>query len=96
MFEDLVAIGTEVDDAGRSRIQQQGTSRRTKDGFERQLGVNHLGDFELTPAPTEPALSAAIQRNRARRDQILSAATKCFVEYGFHGSSMAESPSGRP
>jgi len=42
------------------------------------------------PAPTEPALSAAALRNRARRDQILSAAMKCFVENGFHGSSMAE------
>jgi TetR/AcrR family transcriptional regulator, repressor for uid operon len=42
------------------------------------------------PAPTEPAPSAAAQRNRARRDQILSAAMKCFVENGFHGSSMAE------
>src|SRR5882757_6248468 len=41
-------------------------------------------------APTEPALSAATMRNRARRDQILSAAVKCFVENGFHGSSMAE------
>src|SRR3981189_119128 len=42
------------------------------------------------PARTEPALTAAALRNRARRDQILSAATKCFVENGFHGSSMAE------
>jgi AcrR family transcriptional regulator len=42
------------------------------------------------PAPTEPALTAAALRNRARRDQILSAAMKCFVENGFHGSSMAE------
>jgi AcrR family transcriptional regulator len=42
------------------------------------------------PAPTEPAPSAAALRNRARRDQILSAAMKCFVENGFHGSSMAE------
>src|SRR3981081_2231812 len=41
------------------------------------------------PASTEPALSAAALRNRARRDQILSAATKCFVENGFHGSSSA-------
>jgi len=47
------------------------------------------------PAPAEPALSAAIQRNRVRRDQILSAAMKCFVEHGFHGSSMAELASGR-
>jgi AcrR family transcriptional regulator len=42
------------------------------------------------PARTEPALTAAALRNRARRDQILSAAMKCFVENGFHGSSMAE------
>jgi TetR/AcrR family transcriptional repressor of uid operon len=42
------------------------------------------------PAPREPALTAAALRNRARRDQILSAAMKCFVENGFHGSSMAE------
>jgi AcrR family transcriptional regulator len=42
------------------------------------------------PAPTEPALTAAALRNRARRDQILSAAMKCFVEHGFHGSSMTE------
>jgi AcrR family transcriptional regulator len=42
------------------------------------------------PGPTEPALTAAALRNRARRDQILSAAMKCFVENGFHGSSMAE------
>src|SRR5258705_10875673 len=42
------------------------------------------------PAPPEPALTAAALRSRARRDQILSAATKCFVENGFHGSSMAE------
>ena len=42
------------------------------------------------PAPTEPALTAAALRNRARRDQVLSAARKCFVENGFHGSSMAE------
>ena len=42
------------------------------------------------PAPTEPALSAAALRNRARRDQILSAARKCFAENELHGSSMAE------
>ena len=42
------------------------------------------------PAPTAPALTAAALRNRARRDQILSAAMKCFVENGFHGSSMVE------
>ena len=42
------------------------------------------------PAATEPAPSAAIPRNRARRDQILSAAAKLFGENGFHGSSMAE------
>jgi TetR/AcrR family transcriptional repressor of uid operon len=42
------------------------------------------------PAPTDPALSAASQRNHARRDQILSAATNLFGEKGFHGSSMAE------
>jgi AcrR family transcriptional regulator len=41
-------------------------------------------------AATEPAPSAAIQRNRARRDQILSAAAKLFGENGFHGSSVAE------
>jgi len=40
-------------------------------------------------APAEPAPSAALLRNRARRDQILTAAVKCFVENGFHGSSMA-------
>lgn len=42
------------------------------------------------PAATEPAPSAAMQRSRARRDQILSAAAKLFGENGFHGSSMAE------
>ena len=42
------------------------------------------------PAATEPPPSAAIPRNRARRDQILSAAAKLFGENGFHGSSMAE------
>jgi AcrR family transcriptional regulator len=31
-----------------------------------------------------------MQRNRARRDQILSAAADLFGENGFHGSSMAE------
>jgi TetR/AcrR family transcriptional repressor of uid operon len=41
-------------------------------------------------AATEPAPSAAIQRNRARRDQILSSAAKLFGQNGFHGSSMAE------
>jgi AcrR family transcriptional regulator len=40
-------------------------------------------------APTESEPSAATLRNRARRDQILSAAVKCFRENGFHGASMA-------
>ena len=39
---------------------------------------------------THPEPSAAILRNRARRDQILTAAMKCFGENGFHASSMAE------
>jgi TetR/AcrR family transcriptional repressor of uid operon len=42
------------------------------------------------PAATEATPSAALQRNRGRRDQILSAAAELFGENGFHGSSMAE------
>ena len=41
-------------------------------------------------AATESGPSAAMQRNRARRDQVLSAAAKLFGDNGFHGSSMAE------
>src|SRR3981189_2443761 len=55
----------------------------------RQASARRTGRAAMS-APTEPALSAATMRNRARRDQILSAAAKCFVENGFHGSSMAE------
>lgn len=41
------------------------------------------------PAAAEPAPSPTALRNRARQDQILSAAAKVFGESGFHGSSMA-------
>lgn len=40
-------------------------------------------------AAVEPTPSTSIPRNRARRDQILSAAAELFGESGFHGSSMA-------
>ena len=39
---------------------------------------------------TQATPSAAMQRNRARRDQILSAAADLFGQSGFHGSSVAE------
>jgi TetR/AcrR family transcriptional repressor of uid operon len=42
------------------------------------------------PELIEHAPSATPLRNPARRDQILSAAMKCFRENGFHASSMAE------
>ena len=41
------------------------------------------------PAAAEPAPSPTALRNRARQDQILSAAAKVFGESGFPGSSMA-------
>lgn len=42
------------------------------------------------PESTGPASTTPALRNPARRDQILSAAMKCFRENGFHASSMAE------